>query len=101
MDLEHQLRAALQPQEPGPDFMADVMARVQAQSKATQPASAGRLHAWRAPLAMGATLALRAVGVNWHLGQRRAEKASADLVLALQITSFELSQLQEKLAPNP
>lgn len=101
MDLENKLRAALQPQDPGPDFVASVMARVQAQPEAARPAPAGRLHAWRMPLAMAATLAVLAVGVNWHLGQRRAERAGAELMLALQITSYELNQLQRKLAPTP
>jgi hypothetical protein len=96
MDMEHKLRAALQPQDPGPDFTAAVMARVPA-----QPAAARRRSPWLAPLAMAATLATVAIGVNWHLGQQRAEKAGAELALALQITSFELSQLQQKLAPAP
>lgn len=101
MDLEHKLQAALKPQDPGADFTAAVLARARSQPLVVRPAATRRVHGWRAPLAMAATIAVLAVGVNWHLGQQRAERAAAQLTLALQITSHELNQLQRKLAPTP
>jgi hypothetical protein len=101
-DLEQQLRDALKPRDPGDDFTAQVMARIaagQAQGAATPRRSRGLL--W--PAALAASILLAFVGLQQLLEQRRQERAMAalsQLEQALEITSAELNQVQQRLNPE-
>lgn len=91
MDIEEQLRAALAPREPRPGFDERVMSRL----KVGKPTPARR--AWRIATALAATLVGVAFAVHWQLVQQRERHAGEQLLLALQITSFELNHVQQKL----
>ena len=95
MDLERQLREGLAAREPGADFETAVMARL-AQRRAVPV----RRHGWRVPAALAATVLAAAFGLHWYLVQQRQAHTHQQLLLALQITSYELNQVQQKLAPN-
>ena len=94
MDIERQLRDSLAARDPGAEFDDAVLARL---ALARQRAPR---RTWRVPAALAATLVLAAVGVNWHLTQQRQAQAGEQLKLALQITSYQLNQVQRKLAPT-
>ncbi len=94
MDLEHQLRERLRAQDPGPDFAAGVIARLETPLAAQRP----RASSWRIPVALAATLVAVAFGLHWHLERQRVSDAQAQLTLALQITSYELNEIQRRLA---
>ena len=96
MDVEQRLRAGLTAREPGPDFESAVMTRL-AQQHAQPPR---RHRAWRVPAALAATLLAATFGLHWHFENQRGAQAHQQLLLALQITSFELNQLQHRLVPN-
>lgn len=91
MDIEDQLRAALAPREPRPGFDQRVMTRL----KVGRPAPARR--GWRIATTLAATLAAAAFALHWQVEQQRQRRAGEQLQLALQITSFELNQVQQKL----
>jgi hypothetical protein len=91
MDIEQQLRAALAPRAPRPGFDERVMARL----KVGKPAPARR--GWRIAAALAATVFAVAFAVHWQLVQQRQRHAGEQLMLALQITSTELNQVQQKL----
>ena len=95
MDLERQLRDSLAPREPGAEFESAVMARLSARQGA-----ATRRRGWRLPAALAATLLAAVFGLHWYLVQQRAAHVHQQLVLAMQITSYELNQVQRKLVPN-
>lgn len=93
MDIEKSLQLALRPEEPSPDFAARVMARV------ANAASARHRPRWHMPVALAASLVLAAVGVRTVMQQRAAEQAHSaqQLAIALEITSSQLNQIQQKL----
>src|SRR4029079_10053781 len=98
MDIERSLQAALRPVDPGVDFTAGVMARVAVQQQARR-----RRARWQMPLALAASLVVTAVGLTIVMQQReeqRIETARWQLALALEITSSQLSQLQQRLNPK-
>jgi hypothetical protein len=95
MKIEDSLRAALRPQDPGPAFTAGVMAAVE--PARSRPRRTGR------PLqvALAASVVVTAVGLGL-LQQQRAERRRIEttrqqLVLALEITSERLNQVQQRL----
>jgi hypothetical protein len=119
MDIERELRAALRPQEPGPDFTATVLRRVQqgdavlsstAYSDAARADVAGKsaagarpFRSWRIPVSLAASVALAFIGVRLIGYQQQHDQAAyahQQLVMALTITSNELAQLQQKLSPH-
>ncbi len=52
------------------------------------------------PAALAATVIAAAFGLHWYAVQQREAHAQAQLLLALQITSYELDQVQQKLVRN-
>lgn len=100
MDIEESLRRALRAEEPPPDFthrvMAQVEQRVQAQSRARRRAR------WQVPLALAASLLVAAVGLGIVQQQREAQRlhSAQQLAIALEITSSQLNQVQQKLNRN-
>lgn len=95
MDLERQLRDSLAPREPGAEFESAVMAQL-----ARRQAAPPRRRGWRLPAALAATVLAAAFGLHWYVVQQREARAHQQLLLALQITSYELNQVQRKLVPN-
>jgi hypothetical protein len=98
MDIEKQLEAALRAQDPGPAFTHAVLARVR------QPAIAQRFATrWRLPVALAASVLMALVGtwlIDHQLQQDRMIVARQQLALALEITSEQLNQVQQKLSRN-
>jgi hypothetical protein len=93
MNIEDSLRAALRPQDPGAQFTARVIAAVSA-----APRRRARL---QLPMALAASMVATAVGlglIHQQAEQRRVETARQQLVLALEITSAKLNQVQQRLA---
>jgi anti-sigma-K factor RskA len=93
MDIEKSLQLALRPEEPAPDFTRRVMARVAAESQLRRRAR------WRVPLALAASLVVVAVGLGVVQQQRETQRlhSARQLALALEITSSQLNQVQQKL----
>jgi hypothetical protein len=98
MDIERRLRNSLAAEDPGEQLDDAVLARL-AQPRAPRQVQPPR-RAWRVPAALAATVLVAAFGLNWHLTQQRQARAGEQLMLALQITSYELNQEQRKLAPT-
>jgi len=92
MDIERQLRDSLAARDPGTEFDDAVLAKL---ARAGQRSPRGT---WRVPAALAATLVAVVIGVNWHLTQQRQQRAGEQLTLALQITSYQLNQVQRRLA---
>ena len=95
MDIEQRLRGSLAARDPGASFDDAVMARL-AQQKAVTPVQARRRD-WRVPAALAATVLAAAFGLHWYSVQQREAHVREQLVLALQITSYELNQVQRRL----
>jgi hypothetical protein len=93
MDIEKSLQLALRPEEPSPDFTSRVMARVAAESQLSRRAR------WRVPAALAASLVLLAVGLGLVQQQREVQRlhSARQLAIALEITSSQLNQVQQKL----
>ena len=97
MNIEDTLRTTLRPEDPGPEFTARVMAGIDA---GKQPRQKRR---WRLPLALAASVLVAAFGLvmlQQQAEQRRIESAQQQLRLALEITSEQLNQVQQRLARN-
>ncbi len=95
MDIEQRLRSSLAARDPGDQFDDAIMARL-ARKQAMPP----RRSTWRVPVALAATVAAAAFGLHWYAVQQREAHAHAQLLMALQITSYELDQVQQKLVRN-
>jgi hypothetical protein len=97
MDIEDSLRRALRAEEPPPDFTSRVMTRV-----AVQP-QARRHSRWQVPIALAASLVLVVAGLGIVHQQREARRmhSARQLAIALEITSSQLNQVQQKLNPRP
>ena len=95
MNLDDELRSALQRQEPPPDFAERVMARVAAAPARQAPRLWFRLPATRWAMAMAATVLL-AVGC---LEYRRyeGERAKSQVLLAVRIAASKLNKAQRKV----
>jgi len=94
MDIEESLRRALRAEEPAPDFTGRVLARVargQAQSR--------RRSRWQLPLALAASVVVAVAGLGIVQQQREAQRlqSARQLAMALEITSSQLNQVQQKL----
>lgn len=113
---EDDLKAALQREDPGPDFTGRVLAEI-ARNRERVPASPRRKFGWWpfsfSPALAGALAAVVLVVGAW-LGyaryehrqeMARAEKARQQAILALQITSAKLSHIfrrvNQQQAPQP
>jgi anti-sigma-K factor RskA len=93
MDIEEALRHALRVEEPSPDFTRAVMDRVAGQT----PVRRAR---WRMPLALAAAVLVAAVGLGILQQQREAQRlqSARQLAIALEITSSQLNQAQQRLS---
>ncbi|MGA2132759.1 MAG: hypothetical protein ABSH50_10735 [Bryobacteraceae bacterium] len=90
MNLDDELRSALQRRQPSPDFTARVLARVAAES--ARPA----VRAWpRWVAAMAASLLLAAGAMEYRHYQ--GERAKAQVMLAMRITATKLNKAQKKV----
>jgi len=105
MNLDDELRSALQ-REPAPaDFAARLLAKT-ALAKARSASPGGRvLPFWRRPvtLALAAALALAALippAVYQYRQQRRAAEARDQLIAALSITRVQLQHVRERIQQN-
>ena len=100
MTLEQQLREALRARDPGEDFTRGVLARVQpGRTALVHAAPSRRARYW--PVALAATLLAALVGLQQLAAYReraQAAQASQQLLLALQITSHELNEVQRRLS---
>ena len=96
MDIEQQLRHSLAAQLPSPGLESAVMARLRQGTDRTAPALR-RSHAWQAPAALAATVLAAVVGVHWYGEQQRVAQDREQLLLALAITSQQLSEVQQRL----
>jgi hypothetical protein len=90
MDIETQLRESLAAHDPGAEFDAAVLSRL------ARPRTKPR-RSWRVPAAIAATVLAVAFGLDWHLARQREARAGQQLLLALQITSYQLDQVQRRL----
>ena len=88
-DLEEDLRQALQPVDPTPEFTNKLLARMAAERRA----AASSRRPWLRQMALAASVLL-ALGLSWrgyeHQQRARALQAHADLLRALAITSRSL-----------
>jgi hypothetical protein len=97
MTLEQKLGEALRPVDPGPDFTAAVLARVQR----AQDQGHRRRSRWQVPVALAASLLVAFAGLALLQQQRDREaalQARQQLLLALSITSEQLNHVQQKLS---
>lgn len=89
MNLDDELRSALERREPSPDFTARVLARV-----AAQPMRPARV--WpRWVAAMAASLLLAAGALEYRHYQ--GERAKAQVMLAVRIAGSKLNKAQKKV----
>lgn len=94
MNLDDELRAALQRRDPSPDFTNRVLARVAAQS--VRPASRTGSHKWTPWVAaLAASLMLTAGALEYRRYQ--GERAKAQVLYALRITATKLNKAQKKV----
>ena len=94
MNIEDSLRDALRPQDPGTQFTTRVMAAVNA-------APHRRRMRLQLPMALAASVIVTAIGLallHQQAEHRRGEAARQQLVLALEITSEKLNQVQQRLS---
>lgn len=93
--IDDQLRRALRRVEPPPGFVERTLARAAAERPAAR--RGGR---WMpAFAAVAASLALVVGGLQYQQ-YRRGQEAKEQLLLALQITGTQLSEVQSKLSTN-
>jgi hypothetical protein len=92
MDIERQLRDSLAARDPGAEFDDAVLARL------ARAPELPRRRNWRMPAALAAAVLAAVFGLQWHFEQQRQARAGEQLMLALQITSYQLNQVQRKLA---
>lgn len=104
MDIEESLRRALRAEDPPPDFTARVLARVESQAAAQAAAKTAvrRRARWQLPMALAASLFVVAVTAGIVQQQREAQRrhSAQQLAIALEITSSQLNQVQQKLNRN-
>lgn len=102
MNLDARLRRALQPVDPPDDFARRVRQRVAVQVPAGPAPAARPASGWRSWLATAAAVvgvALGTYGYQQYEQRREALAARAQVLLALQIASRELTTVQRVLAP--
>ena len=87
MNLETELKAALRRQNPGPGFTQRVVA-------AAAPRKRAPLAVWSAAMA---AMLVAGVAINNEYQQRRAERATQQVMLALRITSEKLNVARAKV----
>jgi hypothetical protein len=101
MTLEQQLREALRARDPGEDFTRRVLARVQPGRQLVTTNAPQSRRRWQVPVALAATLLAALIGLQQlqqYRERERAAQAGAQLLLALQITSHELNEVQRRLS---
>jgi hypothetical protein len=100
MNLEHELRHALERKSPSPGFEDRVLTRIASRKTSEDPAPRAASTRWLLPIA--ATLLLT-FGGTYYLWERQheervqTERAARDLAVALQIASTKVSAVQVKL----
>lgn len=118
-DLETQLKRALRPEQPSPDFTDRVMARIAEENRAQAPAAPARdlwtrlreffqpsQMKWGMVAAMACLLLFASLGVHRYREHQRAleiaegEKAREQVLLALRIASSKLNVAQKKIQDN-
>jgi hypothetical protein len=99
MNLEQELRNALERKTPSPGFDEKILSKI-ASAAATQSPAVPRASA-RMLLPIAATLLLASGGTfyfwNQHQQRVQAERAAQDLALALHIASDKVSAVQSKI----
>jgi len=90
MNLEDEIRSALRPKEPSPEFTERVLARVYGMPVRPAPRPWVR---WVAALAACILLASGAMGYR----QYRGERAKAQVLLAFRIAGGKLNKAQKKV----
>ena len=102
MNLDKDLRRALEREEPPPEFADRVLARLSKASRDPKNVSGGRRTAAKTWIALGlAASLLIAVGTvqyRTHQQALQAERTKRDVEVALWITSDKLTEIQVKLA---
>jgi hypothetical protein len=95
MNLDDELRSALQRRQPSPDFTARVLARVAAGSArpAVRPWPSRPVTRWVAALAASLLLTAGALEYRHHQGER----AKAQVMLAVRIAGSKLNKAQKKV----
>ena len=98
MDIEQRLKAALRPEDPGPDFTSAVLQRV-ARGEAAAPR---RVHHWQWPAALAASVVFAVVGFSMvqELREQHRQQVAQQLAVALEITSAQLNAVQQRLTRN-
>jgi len=94
MNLDDELRSALQRQEPPPEFAERVLARVAA-VPVRMPRPWFRLPVMRWAAAMAATVMLLAGGLEYR--HYEGERAKAQVLLAVRIAANKLNKVQRKV----
>lgn len=104
MDIEESLRRALRAEDAPPDFTNRVLARVARDHAQAVHAQAVQAHArrrprWQVPLALAASVVVVVAGLGIVQQQREARQlqSARQLAMALEITSSQLNQVQQKL----
>ena len=99
MDIEESLRRALRAEEAPPDFTNRVLARVANDQVRAAQAQARRRSRWQVPLALAASVVVAVAGLGIVQQQREARQlqSARQLAMALEITSSQLNQVQQKL----
>lgn len=96
MDIEQRLRDSLAPRPAPVDLESAVMARLR-EAPPAQVTPPQRRFDWRLPAAFAATVLSVAIGLHWHADQQRAVHDRQQLMVALEITSAQLNQVQQRL----
>lgn len=92
-ELERSLRSALQPQDPGEDFSAQVMQRLDVRRRGAHRGQRVHWRRWAVPAALAAC-AMLAVGLQWRHDAVRRERgvaARAQLLEALSIAGAQVN----------
>jgi len=87
MNLENELRAVLRRQDPSPGFAARVV-------QAAIPRRRTPIAVWAAAMA---AMLVAGVAMNHEYQQRRAERATQQVLLALRITSEKLNVARDRI----
>jgi negative regulator of sigma E activity len=95
MNLDDELRSALQRREPSPDFTARVLARVAAEPvrAVVRPWPSRPVTRWVAALAASVMLTAGALEYRHYQGER----AKSQVLLAVRIAAHKLNKAQKKV----
>jgi hypothetical protein len=99
MNLEQELRKALERKRPSPGFEEKVLTRIASAGTAQEPAATPASGRLLLPVAATLMLAFGGTYYFWeqHQQQVRTQRAAQDLAVALQIASNKVSAVQTKI----